>query len=147
MTAGVEVRLGTEAVPEILAGEDYDAVIAGCGSLPKFPEVPGAEGKTVCAPMDVFGHEDDFHGNIVVIGGAATGMETAVHLARCGKTVTLLTRKARPGYDLVGHSGRIVDELVQKQQGLTSVCQVEIREITDSAVTYVARDGLSLIHI
>lgn len=29
MTAGVEVRLGTEAVPEILAGEDYDAVIAG----------------------------------------------------------------------------------------------------------------------
>lgn len=138
---GVVVKLSTEAAPEQISQECYDAVIAGCGAIPKFPEVDGVRNENVIAPVDVFGNEDALGEQIVVVGGTSTGMETAVHLARLGKTVTLITRKHRAGYDLVGHSERIVRELVENQENLTLIPHATVKQLRLGGVVYAAADG------
>ena len=139
----VFVQLSTEATPELIASGHYDAVIAGCGAIPTLPDVPGALGENVIVPVDVFGNEDALGNTLVVIGGTSTGMETAVHLARLGKQVTLITRKHRAGYDLVGHSERIVRELVSQQENLTVIPNACASEILPDGVVYLDKDGAS----
>ncbi len=138
---GVTVRLGTAATPELIAQGGFDAVIAGCGATPAVPELPGVHGDNVIAPVDVFGNEHKLGPHVAVIGGTSTGMETAVHLARLGKQVTLITRKNRAGYELVGHSERIVRELVENQPGLTLILHAQVREILRHGITYENADG------
>lgn len=137
----VTVHLSTAATPELIAQEHYDAVIAGCGATPNFPELPGVQEAGVIPPVAVFGQEEHIGPRVVVIGGSSTGMETAVHLARMGKKVTLLTRKERAGYDLVGHSERIVRELVEQQPGLTVITRATLEALQPGCVQYRCSDG------
>ena len=137
----VTVHLSTAATPELIAQGHYDAVIAGCGATPSYPEIPGVQEAGVIPPVAVFGQEERIGPRVVVIGGSSTGMETAVHLARLGKEVTLLTRKERAGYDLVGHSERIVRELVEQQPGLTVITRATLEALQPGCVQYRCSDG------
>lgn len=84
----ITVRYQTTATRELLLAEGYDAVIAAVGAAPIRPGIPGAE-TAVLAPA-VFGAEQSLGERVVIIGGGQVGCETALHLSRLGKTVTVL---------------------------------------------------------
>ena len=85
----VDVRLGVEATPEVVAAEQPDAVLLAIGSNPVVP------GFAHDAPMPCrwVGEVDlgaEVPGDHVLIAGAGmTGMECALTLTRKGKKVTL----------------------------------------------------------
>ena len=139
--SGVRVLLNTPAEKETLEREGYDAVIAGCGSRPKTGPVPGADDPRVWAPIDCFGREKELGENVIVIGGASTGAETALYLAENGHKVTLVSRKMDICYDNVSHGKEYEVEHIRNHPNITLVtnartlrvenaCDVEV-EVND----------------
>ena len=95
--SGATLLLNTPADPAVIAAEHYDAIFCCFGSEAKNVPVPGAE-HAVLAEYAML-HEDEIGPTVVVVGGQATGRETALHLAQKGHKVTLLTRGEAQLYD------------------------------------------------
>ncbi len=89
----VDVRLNTKATPEMIEAEHFEVVLAATGAVPKLPNIPGADTSGAWMPVQVYGHENELGERVIVVGGAETGCETALHLAELGHQVTLLSRQ------------------------------------------------------
>lgn len=91
---GVQVRLNTEATPELVTSMEPDAVLAAVGADPIIPPIPGVDGKNVitaeqCYEKGLKG--EDMGDHIAVLGGGLVGCETALYLSMyLGKRVTLI---------------------------------------------------------
>lgn len=88
----LEVHLNSEVTPEMLRGQQFDAVICAMGSEQGTVPVPGGDLESTMLIDDVYTHEETIGKRVVVIGGSATGRETALYLAHKGHQVTMLTR-------------------------------------------------------
>jgi NADPH-dependent 2,4-dienoyl-CoA reductase/sulfur reductase-like enzyme len=140
--AGVDVRLNTEASPEMLKGAGYDAVIAAVGAEPIVPPIPGAAGKNVVMAPDVYGNEAALAEEVVVIGGGEVGVETGMHLAEKGHRVTLLEMgdmlapNAPPS-----HYYAMFQEAWEKLENFKYVLKARCTNIGPDKVTYADTDG------
>lgn len=81
---GVTIHYNTAFTPEMLPG-DVDAVITATGVLPKKPPIPGVDLPHVVLADDVIHGNVLVGNNVVVIGAAATGVETAIQVAEMGR--------------------------------------------------------------
>ncbi|MDR3333583.1 MAG: FAD-dependent oxidoreductase [Treponema sp.] len=133
----VLIKLNTKARPENLA--DFDAVIAATGGVPLIPPIPGID--NAIPALNVFGAEAVIKRNVVVIGGGQVGCETALHLARLGKTVTILEMRNVPAPDASPTSR---DELLgemKKEQNLAVICGAICTSVEKESVAY-RKDGI-----
>lgn len=89
-TPGIDLRLGTEATPELIRAEHPDAVFLCVGSSQIVPPVPGIDGENVCLAVEVDRGEKKPGKRVVLVGAGLTGSETAVTLAREGHEVTVI---------------------------------------------------------
>lgn len=137
--SGVTVKLGTEATPEML--QEYDGIIAATGSEPKTGMVPGSDGEKVWKPFDVFGRESELGHNVVVIGGAMIGVDTALYLTQTGHHVTLITRNREPAHDYNSHSNFQFRESLWENPNLDIICNATTEEITDNSVRITVTTG------
>jgi len=94
--SSINVKLNTEATPEMIKAEGYDVVISAIGSEPIIPAIPGIE--HAVHAIDAHGAEDKLGDNVVIIGGGQVGIELALHLDTLGKKgiVLELQRKIAP---------------------------------------------------
>lgn len=97
---GIEVHLNTEVTPEDIRAAGYDVVIAATGATPRLPDISGAELASKWNVVNIYGREAEIGQRVVVVGGASSAAEAAIHLAREGKDVTVLCRKNIIAYDL-----------------------------------------------
>ena len=67
--------------PEALKAMGYDVVFAALGVQPNRLPIPGIDGENVTFALDVYGRQEQLGQNVVVIGGAETGTETALYLS------------------------------------------------------------------
>ena len=82
---GVEVRLRTEATPDLVKKENPDVLIIAVGSgyvLP--PELAKGEAKFILPDEVLFGRKE-VGNQVVVVGGGFVGCETALHIAEALK--------------------------------------------------------------
>ncbi len=99
---GVDVRLNTEATPGMIASLAADVVVAATGSLPVVPNIPGSGLPHVTTAQDVLaGRVTIAEGPVVVIGGGATGLETADYLSERGIEVTVIEMLDAAGRDMM----------------------------------------------
>jgi 2,4-dienoyl-CoA reductase (NADPH2) len=83
----IDLQLGVEATEELINEYHPDAVIFATGvkySIPEIPGIDGSLGSTIYAAEDVLFGKYPVGKNIVVVGGSATGMETAIWAAELG---------------------------------------------------------------
>jgi len=163
----IDVRLNTEATAERILKENPDAVIIATGNVPIIPPIPGIDGKNVVMAKDVLLDRVDVGENIVIIGGGATGTETALYLARLntlaaenvmylvqhgvlsfeeafekwryGKKVTVLDMLPKMGTN-IGMTTRwtILKDLAYR--GVKLIPNATVEKITESEVTYRVGD-------
>ena len=88
--AGVEVRLNTEATPELLHELAPEALILAVGSSPIVPPLPGIDGDNVVIVNNYYLEKEKVGDSVVVLGGGLAGCECAVHLGMEGKAVHLV---------------------------------------------------------
>ena len=80
----VAVHTGTEATWQHVEMEKPDAVIVATGAEPWMPEIKGIDRPNVVLAWDVLCGKEDTGKEVVIIGGGAVGLETALFLARKG---------------------------------------------------------------
>jgi 2,4-dienoyl-CoA reductase-like NADH-dependent reductase (Old Yellow Enzyme family)/thioredoxin reductase len=84
------VLMNTEATPDKLIKEGYDAILVAVGSTPIKPKILGIDKPHVMWAPDAEREGVKVGNKVVVIGGGAVGVQTSVHLAMTGKSVTLV---------------------------------------------------------
>lgn len=138
----IEVKLNTEATPELVESLNPDVVISAVGAKPIIPNIPGVNGKNVITAEEAYklALEDKLPEKIIVVGGGDVGAETAVYLAEdCGKTVSLVEMSDTlaaasceiPQIAIRKHCEKSVDV------HMNSVCT----EINESGIIYKDEDG------
>lgn len=80
----VAVHTRTEVTPFHVELEKPDAVIVATGAEPLVPEIKGVDRPNVVLAWDVLSGKVDTGKEVVIIGGGAVGLETALFLARKG---------------------------------------------------------------
>jgi 2,4-dienoyl-CoA reductase-like NADH-dependent reductase (Old Yellow Enzyme family)/thioredoxin reductase len=135
LECGATIKYGTEVTAAIVDGIKPDALVIAVGAVPFIPNVPGVERPNVHWAGDVDAGRAEVGKEVVVIGAGITGGETALALARQGKTVTILEML---GPESLGNGGSPIAvtglfELL-KESGVTIVPHTKMQAITDSGV-------------
>jgi len=164
----VTVHMGTEATPLQVDREKPEVVIVATGAEPAIPGIKGADRPNVVLAWDVLSGKADTGKEVVIIGGGAVGLETALLLARKGtidadtlyfltinqaekpetiqgllcrglKKVTVLEMLKRAGQD-IGRSTRwaILQDL--SRLGVRTLSKALAKEITERGVV-IEREG------
>ncbi|MDU5109582.1 MAG: FAD-dependent oxidoreductase [Clostridium sp.] len=76
-----------------ILSENPDVLVMSTGSKAIVPNIPGNDGNNVFLATDILVDDTVLGENIVIAGGGFVGCETAVHLSRKGKKVTLVEMK------------------------------------------------------
>ncbi|NLD35553.1 MAG: FAD-dependent oxidoreductase [Desulfatiglans sp.] len=86
----IDVRLKTEATPEIIKKENPDALIIAIGAVPYIPELSFWKKPRVLYAGDIEKGRDHIGTKILIAGAGLTGCETALKYAKEGKAVTVI---------------------------------------------------------
>ena len=141
--AGVTVRLGCMATPEDILAEQPDALILALGAKPLAPPIPGLDRENVIFAADAQDMKRVAGQTIAVIGGGLVGAETALHLAREGRTVTVIEMMDEVAGDCnIFHKLSLRHEL--EAAGVCCLTGTACREITAQGVICQGADGEEL---
>ena len=135
---GVEVMLSTAASPEVIEEINPDIVVMATGAEQLVPDIEGIDGPNVVMAWDLLSGKADTGERVVVVGGGATGIETATLLAERGKDVTVVEMLEKCGAD-IGMSSRWVILQDADRAGVKRVAGCRVSAITSHGV--VARRG------
>lgn len=81
---GVEILLNKEAGIPFIKEMSPDAVVVAAGANPILPDLPGIDGQNVFHAWDVLAGKMGVGKKVIVFGGNAVGLETALYLANQG---------------------------------------------------------------
>ena len=84
VAAGIRVVTDKEVDISLVEQENPDAVVLATGATPLTPPIPGVDSPHVVQAWDVLADNVLTGGSVVVIGGGAVGVETALYLADKG---------------------------------------------------------------
>ena len=164
----VKLCLNTEVTPDLILNERPDAVILAVGSEPLVPDIPGAHGEHVVLARDVLLDRVDLGERVVIVGGGAVGIETAIAVATKGtpsaetvkflltygaedlerlreicrtgtKRVTVIEMGQHIGKD-IGLTTRWVLLGEMRSLGVKTITGATLKEIREHSVLY-AKDG------
>jgi pyruvate/2-oxoglutarate dehydrogenase complex dihydrolipoamide dehydrogenase (E3) component len=110
-------------------------------SEPVLPRIKGADGKNVFSVLDVIGRGNSLGKNVVFVGSGQFGMDTAIYLAECGASVTVLSSERVPVQPTGPHQLSAMIEVYRNMKNLTVETQVTPGRISDGKVTYKDAKG------
>ncbi len=80
----VEIILGKEADDRLIREINPDAVVVATGARPVLPDIPGIDGQNVVQAWDLLDGRAGTGERVVIVGGNAVGLETALYLSNQG---------------------------------------------------------------
>lgn len=86
----IDIRMNTEATPELMAEMGIDTVVIAAGGTRFIPPVPGADRSNVYHALDAYGKEKELGDKVVIVGGGFVGCELTIHLQSLGKQVDVV---------------------------------------------------------
>lgn len=136
--SSVRVLLNTEASPEVLKPGAFDAVITAVGAQSLVPSIPGIEQARLATKT--YGQEETLGDRVIIIGGGQVGCETALHLTRLGKQVTVLEMRSDLAPDAsITHRGDLMAE-IGKEPNFIAITGATCTGVTADGTTY-EKDG------
>jgi len=138
---GVEVHTGVEIDADTIHEAAPDVVLVATGAEPLVPPIPGIGGPTVIDAQEIL------HDRVAVapgerfavIGGSATGCETAEWLVAAGAEVTIVEMlpTVGQGIELITRRHLLAD---LRKKGVTIVTKAKVTRIEPEAVLYERTD-------
>jgi 2,4-dienoyl-CoA reductase (NADPH2) len=167
--SGVDLRLGTEVTPDLVASEKPDMVIVATGAAPFKPPIDEVDAPYVSQAWDVLRGDVQTGSEVVIVGGGSVGLETAVFLAMKGtispeqvyfltlhqaekpevlrelmvkgiKKVTVIEMLRRIGQDM-GPSTRWVTLKEVEMRGINVITEAKMKEMTPGSIVYTDSKG------
>jgi 2,4-dienoyl-CoA reductase (NADPH2) len=169
----VDTRLGLEVDKGFVKGMKPDVVILATGAEPLVPNIPGIESESVIVAWDVLSGKTRVGERVVIVGGNAVGLETALYLAdqgtlppevlhflvvnraesweslerlvnRGNKHVTVVEMMKRPGQD-IGSSTRWTVMMELRRLGVTVLTGTKAAAIRPEGVEIETGQGRDLL--
>ena len=141
--SGVDVRLGCEATPELVASLKPDAVCVALGATERRPPVAGVDGPNVLTGTQAIERVDSLGRRVVVLGGGSVGCEIALELAESGREVTVIEMADA----LAGNANSLYREALRQKFELHDNIRVELgsrcTDVSGSVARWVDADGRS----
>ena len=139
---GVEVRLGVEVTADTIEAEEPDVVIVATGACPLIPPIAGIDGRNVVDAQRILLEEEHIPtgSRVAVIGGSATGCETAETLAESGYPVTILEMLPSIGRGIEFVTRRRLVERLRRSD-VTILTECRVVSIRPDCVAYMRQDG------
>ena len=137
----IDLRLNTEATPELLRELKPDAILLAVGAKPIIPKLPTCPEKAVW--VGELEEAPEKAGKKVVIAGAGfTGLEMALNLAQHGREVTVidLLPAERIGADGIAIS-MIWLKAALAEAGVSFLCEVRLEDATAEGAVVSHKDG------
>ena len=137
----IDLRLNTEATPELLRELNPDAILLAIGARPIIPKLAACPEKAVWVG-ELEGAPEKAGQRVVVAGAGFTGLEMALDLAQHGREVTVidLLPAERIGADGVAIS-MIWLKAALKEAGVRFLCQVRLEDATAEGAVVSHEDG------
>ncbi|MBP7766290.1 MAG: FAD-dependent oxidoreductase [Syntrophaceae bacterium] len=141
---GVAIKSETEVDEALLKEGKPDVVILATGGEKLVPPIPGIDGAKVCDAWQILDGRIAPGENIVIIGGALIGMETADFLTERGKTVTILEMlKRSPVLKITSHGYMLHKRL--RDRACKLLFGARVTAIDEAGVTFSAEGQTSVI--
>ena len=138
--AGVDIRLNTEATPDMVSKMDFDALVVAVGAEEIHPDIPGIEGKNVKWGWDVYQSLEGIGHNVVVVGGGMCGCELGLLLNENGHKSTVLGRNKFLAPKECLSQRMHIKEWMDKN-GVIAYTQTEVTRITQEGVYASTPEG------
>lgn len=128
--------MGTEATPELLDKEGFDAAIIAIGNVPFFPQWLTCKDKgRVVLVNDVDSGAAQVGNNIVIVGAGITGLETAYRFLQLGRKVTVVDMLPR---DQIAQTNAPINAYalfnLLEEYDWDLRCETKLVDVTDDAV-------------
>ncbi|MCR5846480.1 MAG: FAD-dependent oxidoreductase [bacterium] len=142
----IDFRMGTEATPEMLEAEGYDAAIIALGGKPVVPPLPGIDKPHVRWAADALADNLEVGSKVAVLGAGVIAIEAAWEYLNRGKEVTLICIESheqiveafsRVGTDRV--TGQIYEQTLE--MGMKTHYASTIKRIEDDRLVVLDADG------
>lgn len=139
--SNVDVRLNTEATPDLVRSLDPQVLMIAVGASPAVPPIKGVDGSNVIQALDVFPIMEKVEQKVAIIGGGTIGCELAIDLAETGRDVTViemtdtLNALANTLYQIA------LKERMDQCKTLRTMVSTRCTEITPEGVKAVGADG------
>ncbi len=132
---GVTCHLNYEVQVEDIRELNPDVVILATGSQPLIPQVAGIESDMVLTYEDVLNENPPVFKKAVIIGGGATGLELALHLAEYGCAVTVVEMLLKVGNGLESMTRKIL---------LGKLKENQVKIMTETRLIRVEAGGIAV---
>lgn len=129
----IDVKLKTKVTPELLRHERFDVLIVATGSTQSIPKIPGIEKPFVVTCCDLLLGKKKAGNQVVVVGGGLEGCETALWLAKQGKTVTVLEILSEVATDMHSANRSMLLDLLDENK-VQIMTDTSCQEVTESGV-------------
>jgi 2,4-dienoyl-CoA reductase (NADPH2) len=165
-TLTIDVELGVEVTRENLTRWTPEVIVLATGARPLRPNIPGIESDNVVHAWDVLAGKAEVGKRVVIVGGNAVGLETAIYLANQGTLPPevlhfLVTNRAETWDTLEmlvdrGFRDVTVAEMVDKAGQdigpstrwtmMKEIRRLGVKLMTSTKVVTIESDGLRLAH-
>ncbi|MEW6263584.1 MAG: FAD-dependent oxidoreductase [Thermodesulfobacteriota bacterium] len=143
--SGVNVLLNHEATVESVVRMQPVAVIVATGAVPLIPEIEGVEKKRVVTHDKVLSGRYDPGRRVLIVGGGATGLDTADFLISLGRQVRLIEMTKRLGSKM-GRVARFDMLRRLKANNVEMITSCRITRISDDEVEAFINDRRTIFN-
>ena len=138
-TLGVDIRANTFVTPEYADSLHPDVLVCAVGSDYCVPPIPGTDSPKMRFLPDLEKEDPGFGERVAILGGGLVGCETAVHLNRQGRHVTVVEMRGDVAMDApLAHRQGIMLEL---RRGVEVLVNTAAKAVTDEGVVVDTPDG------
>ena len=137
---GVKVELGKKATPEAVQSMKPEVVFIATGGTPVIPNIPGIKKSNVITAVELLLGEKEAGETVIVLGGGLIGGETALHLARKGKKVTIVEALEEIARDMCKPNRMHLLQLL-KDEKVDILTESNVLEIKDEGVVIENKSG------
>ncbi|TCK22435.1 FAD-dependent oxidoreductase [Pseudonocardia endophytica] len=139
---GVTVTVGVDVTPAVVASEGPDVLLLATGASPLVPPIPGIDAPHVHDAQRLLRGQITVPdgARVVVIGGSATGCETAELLADSGVPTTIVEMRRSVGAGIEAITRRTMVRGL-RDAGVEILTSATVVGIESDAVTWTDADG------
>jgi 2,4-dienoyl-CoA reductase-like NADH-dependent reductase (Old Yellow Enzyme family)/thioredoxin reductase len=125
-----DVRLNTEATPDMVKALKPDVVIAAVGSISIVPNIRGLDKQKALTATDVYYGPERIGKSVVIVGGGLLGCEVALFLAERDRRVTIVEMLDKLGDQSYLHYNTPLIEAIGNSPNIAYMLETRCVEVT-----------------